>query len=50
MISIKKIRYDDIEPVVLKMAEQVGIIKHELVDSQMIDIERKLCSFSQTAF
>ena len=38
MIPIKKIRYDDIEPVVLKMSEQVGIIKHELVDSQMIDM------------
>lgn len=38
MIPIKKIRYDNIEPVVLKMAEQVSIIKHELVDSQMIDM------------
>ena len=38
MIPIKKIRYDDIEPVVLKMAKQVGILKHELVDSQMIDM------------
>lgn len=38
MIPIKKIRYDDIEPVVRKIVKQVSIIKHELVDSQMIDM------------
>lgn len=38
MIPIKRIPYEDISPVVLKMSEQVGIIKHELVDSHVIDM------------
>lgn len=38
MIPIKKIPCDDIAPVVLKLSEQVGIIKHELVDSHVIDM------------